>query len=108
VIDPINVGNSKLSCLLYADDLLAILSSTPDGIQCRLNELYDFCSSWRLEVNTMKSKVLIFNLKGKSFINYFIYNNQIIETVSQYDYLGVVFKNNGKFDMGMASLIYKV
>jgi hypothetical protein len=75
--DPIHVGNSKLSCLLYADGLV-ILSSTPDGLQCSLNELYDFCSSWRLDVNTMKSKVSDFNSKGKSFINYFRYNNEII------------------------------
>jgi hypothetical protein len=55
----------------------------------------------------MKSKVLIFNSKGKSFINYFRNNNQIIETVSQYNYLGVVFKNNGKFNVGIALLMDK-
>ena len=104
--DPIHIGESKVSCLLYADDLV-ILSSSPDGLQCSLNELHDFCSSWRLEVNITKSKVLIFNSNGKAFVNYFRYNDQIIETVSQYNYLGVVLKNNGKFNSGIASLMDK-
>ena len=55
----------------------------------------------------MKSKVLVFNSNGKSFINYFRYNDQIIETVNQYNYLGIVFKNNGKFNLGIASIMDK-
>ena len=88
------IGNLNISCLLYADDLV-LLSTSPSGLQKCLDKLYEFCTSWRLEVNVTKSKVLIFNSNGKSFIDYFKYKDKTIETVSSFCYLGVVLKCNG-------------
>ena len=66
-----------------------------------------FCSKWKLEVNTSKSKVLVFNSNGKSFLNHFRYKNQIIETVNQYCYLGFTLKCNGNFNLGISVLMEK-
>jgi hypothetical protein len=42
--------------------------------------LSKFCSSWKLEVNTKKSKIMIFNSNGKSFLNHFKLDNEYLET----------------------------
>ena len=104
--DPINIGNMNINCLLYADDLV-LLSSSSSGLQTCIDILDDFCSKWKLEVNTSKSKVLVFNSNGKSFLNHFRYKNQIIETVNQYCYLGFTLKCNGNFNLGISVLMEK-
>ena len=49
-VDSINIGNTSINSLLYADDII-LLSSTESGLQKSLDVLSDFCSSWKLEVN---------------------------------------------------------
>ena len=58
-------------------------------------------------MNIDKSKVLIFNSNGKSFLNYFSYNNKTVETVNQYCYLGVILKCNGNFNLAISTLTEK-
>ena len=72
-----------------------------------LDTLYEFCSCWKLEVNNSKSKVLIFNSNGKSFLNHFMYNGNVIETVNSYSYLGIMLKCNGSFNLAMSTLAEK-
>jgi hypothetical protein len=49
---------------------------TDQGLQNGLNVLSKFCSSWKLEVNTKKSKIMLFNSNGKSFLNHFKLDNE--------------------------------
>jgi hypothetical protein len=65
----------------YADDIV-LLSESKSGLQSSLNILGIYCSNWKLQVNVEKSKVLIFNSNGKTHVNEFSYNNNIIQTVS--------------------------
>lgn len=46
----VNVNNSKIDCLMYADDIV-ILSETQEGLQQRMNLLHTYCSKWCLNVN---------------------------------------------------------
>ena len=39
--DPIRIGQTELSCLLYADDLL-ILSETQTGLKASINKLHSY------------------------------------------------------------------
>ena len=100
------VGDISINCLLYADDLV-LLSSSPCGLQTCLDTLYEFCSCWKLEVNNSKSEVPIFNSNGKSFLNQFMYNGNVIETVNSYCYLGIMLKCNGSFNLAMSTLAEK-
>ena len=86
-----------LNILLYADDIV-LLSQSKKGLQNSLNALYDYCDCWKLQVNTDKSKVIVFNSNGKTFLDEFTYNDSCIETVSHYSYLGIVIKCNGNFN----------
>jgi hypothetical protein len=104
--DPVRVGDLSVNCLLYADDIV-LLSESKSGLQSSLNILGIYCSNWKLQVNVEKSKVLIFNSNGKTPVNEFSYNNNIIQTVSTYYYLGVMLKCNGNFNVAVSLLMEK-
>ena len=102
--EPVRVGDLSVNCLLYADDIV-LLSESKSGLQSSLNILGTYCSNWKLQVNVKNSKVLIFNSNGKTHVNEFSYNNNIIQTVSKYCYLGVMLKCNGNFNVAVYLLM---
>lgn len=58
----LNYGNGadeNISCLAYADDLV-LISSTEAKLQQLVNLLRNYCSKWRLTVNTSKTKMMVF------------------------------------------------
>ena len=61
--DPVSILDEKVSCLLWADDLL-IMSRSATGLQNAINKTKSFYDSLGLEVNQKKSKVMIFNGRG--------------------------------------------
>ena len=63
VIDGIDIGLIKLFLLLYADDIV-ISSSSPEGLQDGLNQLETYCKSCKLQVNTSKTKIMVFRKGG--------------------------------------------
>ena len=83
--DPVRIGGLSVNCLLYADDIV-LLSESKTGLQTSLNCLGTYCSNWKLQVNVQKSKVIVFNSNGKSHLNEFIYNDNVIQTVAKYCY----------------------
>ena len=50
----------KLLVLLYADDTI-VLSNTAAGLQKALDDLSNYCTEWKLQVNSGKTKVIIFS-----------------------------------------------
>ena len=85
---------SNLFCLLYADDTI-ILAESPDELQVALNSVQDYCKTWNLTVNTSKTKIVIFCRSKIRKLPHFIYNNEAIEVVYDFVYLGVKFNYNG-------------
>ena len=51
--------DSKVSHLLYADDLV-LLSTSEKGLYSHLDRVNELCINWRLLINTDKSKIMIF------------------------------------------------
>ena len=49
----------KLFLLLYADDIV-LFADSADKLQSLHNILENYCSRWKLTVNTSKTKILIF------------------------------------------------
>ena len=99
-IDPIVLPNgSHLNCLLYEDDLV-LISHSAKGLDKALSVLSQYCENWLLSVDPKKTKVMIFQKKcRKSILDkyFFQINNQKIEIVNNYTYLGINFSNNGNF-----------
>ena len=94
-------NGSKLSSLLYADDLV-ILSQTATELQNAIDLLSEFCSSWKLAVNFKKTKVVIFQKKMRQAQKYQLFiDQQSIDVVPEYTYLGMKITSNGSFRAGI-------
>ena len=84
-----------LMIVLYADDT-AIIADSKENLQRGLNALISYCEMWKLQINTDKTKVTIFEKrKSKEPKPVFTLNNNPIEIVESFNYLGVVLSSNG-------------
>lgn len=91
--EPAIFGDMHLKCMMYADDLL-ILSETNLGLQKAMNSLNGYCSQWGLTVNTKKTKFMVTKSRVEG-ANKLSYNNEIIEQVFAFNYLGFEFAYDG-------------
>jgi hypothetical protein len=85
--------NKKISCLLYADDLI-LLSTTKNGLQQKLDHLDNYCKQWGLNINKQKTKVVIFTKSDPKVSIHFFCGEDSIQTVEEYKYLGIIFHKN--------------
>ena len=77
---------------------MVVLGSSPEDLQNSLDNLYNYCNTWSLSVNTDKTKIVAFRKRGKLKANErWFYNGQEIEVVNDFNYLGVVFNCFGSF-----------
>ena len=94
----------RLLILMYADDTI-ILADSETHMQTALNALQLYCKNWKLEINCSKTKISIFS-RGKiktSRFN-FLYDEQKIEIVETYKYLGINFNASGSFKTALENL----
>ena len=61
-----DIGMMKLYLLLYADDIVRFANS-PTELQQLLDILQNYCTRYRLTVNTAKTKIMIFR-KGVEYL----------------------------------------
>ena len=93
----LTVYDITLILLSFADDMV-ILGSSQQDLQNSLNLLYEYCHKWGLTVNTDKTKVLIFRKRGRVDNRLvFTYNDNQLDIVDNFNYLGVVFNYTGTF-----------
>jgi hypothetical protein len=85
----------KLYVLLYADDIILLAESATD-LQVMLDTMEKYCTTWKLDINVGKTKIVIFSRGTVRNIPLFIYKDEPIEVVDSYNYLGVIFNYNGK------------
>ena len=57
----------KLFTLLYADDTALMADSAKEMQNC-LNAIGSYCQEWKLNINTEKTKILIFGARKRSAI----------------------------------------
>ena len=57
----------------------------------------DYCIKWFLQVNTAKTKVVVFSRGKVRKIPIFKFDHDIVEVVDEYVYLGTTFNYNNKF-----------
>lgn len=89
----VNVDDIQLFMILFADDA-ALFAETPEALQSMLNDLYSYCQTWNLKVNINKTKIIIFE-NGRHTTHSFIFNNQQLEVVKSFKYLGICLFKNG-------------
>lgn len=103
ISDAIKLNDHTVNCLMYADDVI-LLSSSATGLQKRLDKLGKYCNDWCMNVNTNKTKILIFNRAGRHISQKFSLNDCTIECVSRYKYLGLYFSASGSFSYAQEEL----
>ena len=79
--------------LMYADDTVLVATSKKQ-LQKLLNSYSEYCQVWKLKINTNKTKIMSF---GKKRNHSYTLNNQAVEVVDSFKYLGIIFSRNGKF-----------
>ena len=95
--DGITLDQLTLYLLLFADDAV-IFSETPEGLQKSLDNFEIYCQKWNLTVNVDKTKIVVFRKAGHLAHNEsWTYNNQDVEIVSTFNYLGIVLSSGGSF-----------
>jgi hypothetical protein len=97
IVNPVSVNGKNIPLLLYADDMVMMANNIND-LQQMLNNLKEYTSNWSLTVNVSKTKMLIFRNGGHvNNDEKFFYNGKKVDIVSEFSYLGLLLKYNGKF-----------
>ena len=102
--NPIMIGETQVSCLMYADDIV-LHSTSEKGLQASLNCLEEFCNKWRMEINLNKTKSLTFN--SRKISPALTLNGQPVENVNSYCYLGFTLTKSGSFHAAKEGLARK-
>ena len=95
---------TKLFILLYADDIV-VFSDSAEGLQNGLDSLFIYCQRWKLKINVMKTKIIVFREGGILPRNlHFTLNGECLEMVNSFSYLRLVFSSAGSFNITEATL----
>ena len=87
--------DNRTQCIVYADEL-AICCHSVESLQACLDNLLVCCTRNLLKVNVSKTKIVKFRRGGRLSRNdKLIYNNQEMDFVSKFKYLGVMFQTKG-------------
>ena len=86
----------KIFLLFYADDAV-LFATSADQLQTGINAFYEYCVTWKLKVNTVKSKIIVFKKGRRSSRENWTYENVNIEVCNQIHYLGIIISSNGSF-----------
>jgi hypothetical protein len=115
--DVFEVCDDRAELSLFADDIAVVPAKTGEEGDGKLFKslvmLHDWSKMWRLDFNAKKSKVLRFSVKRKTksrvvrkppFIQQFFLGAEIIERVTQFDYLGLRWQEDGQWHLHTAKV----
>ncbi len=91
--------------LLYADDTV-ILAESAAELQASLNAMYLYCQTWKLQVNSSKTKVVIFSRSRLDTNDMsFKYDGEKLNIVTDFQYLGIIFSCKGNCNAAKAHIV---
>ena len=95
----LQIQDINLFLLMYADDTV-LLAETPENLQMLLDSLHIYTEKWGLKVNTVNSKIVVFRSSWHMYeTEHWTYNNENIEVLNTFRYLGLCLNYNGKFNI---------
>ncbi len=101
-----SLEGKKISCLLYADDLI-LFSKSASGLQRLISETENFCNKWQLTINVKKTKILIAHKKQSNNQCEFYLYGKTVEIVKSFCYLGLEIDCRGSFKKAIERLYSK-
>ena len=97
------VDDIGINSLFWADDLV-LFSRDEEGLQKTLHVLETYCRENHIQVNTKKTKCMIFNKNGRLLLRRFVLNDVQLEIVRCYKYLGFMITPSGEVNTGIKDL----
>lgn len=88
--DSIQLAGYVVKLLLYADDLI-LISKIAHGLREHLKALEHFCQEVGMQVNTTKTKIMIFSFNRKVKQHIFLFEGSPLDIMKEYKYLGIYF-----------------
>ena len=105
-------ANTYFKVISYADDITLVTFLEKDNVEVINNELIkttDWLISNKLTINAAKSKYICFHAPQKKVCVPLLYiNNQKIDSVTDFDYLGIVFNKHLKWDSHINKISVKL
>ena len=80
--------------LLFADDT-ALVAKSARELQMLLDLIEEYLQMKKLQLNVMKTKVVVFSKRNEKIDNIFVFGGQQLEVVEKIKYLGYIFQSNG-------------
>ena len=99
------IGNCKISHLLFANDLVLVLSSTESGLQRSLNNFTVVCNTAVMKRSTTKTEVLHLSRNPDQCV--LLVNGARLKQVEKFKYLGIAFTSDGRQDEELDTRIGK-
>ena len=105
--DPPMLHNREIRHLFWADDLV-LFSRSSTGLQALLTKLNDMCQYWGIEINTSKTKILVFKKRFKldAHESWFL-GDRNIEVIRHMKYLGLNWSCNHTWSFHRKKIITK-
>ena len=97
------LSDKLVSHLLWADDLI-LLSLDHATSQLQLDKLANFCDQWGIEINKLKTKVVIFGSNKSCTHATYMLNGEPLEVVDSYCYLGIILHKSGSLQYSIKDL----
>ena len=105
--EPLYLQGHAIYILCFADALL-LLAAGIEGLQRSLDKLAHYCDVWGLEINISKTKAMQVSKPGKKLdplgTPTLILNNDTVEWVTSFSYLGVEVTNRGNLQTATAPM----
>ena len=89
--------------LLFADDI-ALFTTDKYSLQTQLNNVYEYSTKWGLTINVNKTKICVFEKRKQLHNMEWFINNQKVEEVDYFYYLGVKFVKTGNLRFAVKAL----
>lgn len=89
--------------LLFADDMV-LFTTNPLSLQSQLDSLYVYSLKWGLKININKTKICIFSKRRSVNDYHWFINNERLEIVGSFCYLGIKFTNNSSMTQALKDL----
>ena len=80
--------------ILFADDIV-LFTTDPVSLQSQIDSIYQYSERWSLKINIRKTKLCVFEKRKLSNYPAIFVNNERIEQVDCFTYLGVKFWYTG-------------
>ena len=96
-MDSPSLEGIPINGLMYADDLV-LISESAEGLQRLLDILHNYTEKWFLQVNKSKTKYMRISRFKNTQLKSMKFGDAVLESTSEYCYLGTTFTDNGSLN----------